>query len=119
MHEHGIFFDCIRSEIISLDQIRKKTTSLVETHKRLIANDNENDKSDNYEKNIVDQLKNKNIFGYESTITSSSVPELYSTAKKCVSKFKNMERTVTWTMRMAIEEGDPSAREMLFHRFLR
>ena len=71
LHEHGIFYDCVRSEITPLERIRG---------------------------NNVNSVGNS------------------GSSKKCTYKF---DTSSTWTMRMAIEEGDPAAREQLFHRFLR
>jgi hypothetical protein len=64
-HEHGIFYDCVRSEVTPLDFVRNGR-------------------------------------------------DAYS-SKRCFYKF---DSSATRTLRMAIEDGDAAAREMLFHRFL-
>jgi len=80
VHEHGVFYDCIRSEpsnfLIPLERLKKTTSA-------------------------------------DSTAKGSG-----HTQKKCTSKFDSISAS-TWTMRQAIEDGDPAAREQLFHRFLR
>jgi hypothetical protein len=75
VHEHGIFYDCVRSNVIPLKQLRLNSNS-----------------------------------------AKTPLSAMQAQLKKCSSKF---DETSSWTMRMAIEEGDPVAREQLFHRFLR
>ncbi|KAI6213775.1 hypothetical protein M3Y94_00191200 [Aphelenchoides besseyi] len=66
IHEHGIFYDCVRSETVPLDRVRPR----------------------------------------DFTFRSS---------KRCTYKF---DSTASRSIRVAIEEGDLSASEMLLHRFL-
>lgn len=89
VHEHGIFYDCIHSELISLKEIRNK-----ETNKELILQNKIESKTDKHTKQS--DLK-----------------------KKCILKYENSASSFIWTLKMAIEEGDSKAREMLYHRFLR
>lgn len=93
IHQHGIFYDCVRSELIPLNRIRHWDERLATPSS---ATDNEFDE---------DQQQ--------------KLDALSVTTKRCVSKYENSASSSTWTIRMAIEEGDPRAREMLYHRYLR
>lgn len=73
IHQHGIFYDCIYSELIPLPEI-------------------------------------SHSIGFEKKIDKIN-------SKKCISKYEYSVKSST--MRMAIEEGDPVAVELLHHRFLR
>ncbi|CAD5224676.1 unnamed protein product [Bursaphelenchus okinawaensis] len=66
VHEHGIFYDCVRSETTPLEKVRGKDFT-------------------------------------------------FRTSKRCTYKF---DSSASRTIRIAVEEGDVAATEMLLHRFL-
>uniref|UniRef100_A0A915EDM5 Uncharacterized protein n=1 Tax=Ditylenchus dipsaci TaxID=166011 RepID=A0A915EDM5_9BILA len=110
IHEHGIFYDCIRSETYPLERLRQAETARQYQHKR--------------DKDQRISRAHKSDFTEEEDFASSEQKKEDSPAttvspfstKKCIYKIDSASSS-TWTMRMAIEDGDPAAREMLFTDF--
>ncbi|KAI1719269.1 clc-like domain-containing protein [Ditylenchus destructor] len=106
IHEHGIFYDCIRSETLPLERLRTSTSRPGDSSERQRYSHSD---SANKRKSFEDSA--------EDRFHPPSVAVSPFSAKKCVYK-PDSDASSTWTMRMAIEEGNPAARELLFHRFM-